>query len=141
MKTAMDSTERTLEDRLDSTAEAWRPEPGDKVVGVVADVDSRTTEFGTYPIVTLRTDADEEIAVHAFHTVLKREFAKRPPRLGEGLGIKYLGKSEKGYEGYRIVWQDVAPTDWNRIGAEAEAEAALQGAEFEGEEPDDDVPF
>ena len=58
---------------------------------------SRTTEYGTYPIVTLRNDAgDGEYAVHGFHTVLKNELAKRPPRIGERLGIKYLGQRTSG---------------------------------------------
>jgi hypothetical protein len=96
---------RTLEDRLDANAEAWRPQPGDKLIGAVVDLGSRTTEYGTYAIVTLRTEAGDEVAVHAFHAVLAREFQKRPPRLGERLGIKYLGKSEKGYEAYTIAWE------------------------------------
>ena len=118
---------RTLDDRLDSQAEAWKPQSGEKLIGVVVDVDSRTTEFGTYPIVTLSTDAGDEVAVHAFHTVLKNEFAKRQPRLGERIGIKYLGRSEKGYEAYRTVWEEVVPPDWDRIGVEATAEAVVEG--------------
>ena len=99
---------RSLEERLESFAEAWKPNPGDTLIGVVVDIDSRTTEYGTYPIVTIRDDDGAEFAVHAFHTVLRNEFAKRPPRLGERLGIKYLGKSDRGYEGYRVAWEKAA---------------------------------
>jgi hypothetical protein len=131
------SATRSLEERLDSFAEPWKPNPGDRVVGQVVDVDSRTTEFGTYPIVTLATDSGE-VAVHAFHTVAKNEFAKRPPQLGERLGIKYLGKSDKGYEAYRIVFEDAIPVDWNRIAVEAQAEHVLDNA---ADESDDSLPF
>ena len=135
-------TARSLEDRLDSTAEAWRPEAGDKIVGTVVDVDSRDGEFGLYPIVTVQTDTGDERAVHAFHTVLKREFAKRQPRPGERIGIKYLGKHERGYEAYRIVWAEVAAApDWSAIGVEAEAEAAVQGIEPEAGDADDGIPY
>lgn len=125
------STNRSLDDRLDSTAEAWKPKAGEKLIGAVVDVDSRTTEYGTYPIVTLRTDTGDELAFHAYHTVAKNEFAKRQPRLGERIGIKYIGKSDKGYEAYRIVFEAAAPPDWDRIGAEAEAEAAEAGISTE----------
>lgn len=149
---------RTLDERLDSTAEAWKPGPGDKLTGVIVDVDSRTTEFGTYPILTVVADDGREVAVHAFHTVLKNELAKRAPRIGERIGLKYLGKSEKGYEAYRVVWSDLVPPDWAAIGVQAEAEAVLESVDVD--EPaettdtttheegaavaspaDDDIPF
>jgi hypothetical protein len=137
-----DTQSRNLETRLDSSAEAWKPSPGEKLIGVVVDVDSRTTEYGTYVVLTLRQENGDERAVHAFHTVLKREFAKRPPRLGEELGIKYLGKSDKGYEAYRIVWDEVVPPDWKQIGAEAEAEAAEAGIPEQSTlAHGDDIPF
>jgi hypothetical protein len=141
------SVGRSLEDRLEANAEPWKPNVNDNdtVVGTVIDVDSRTTEFGMYPIVTVATDAGDEVAVHAFHTVLKNEFAKRPPQLGERLGIKYLGKHAKGYEAYRIVWEKTPAPDWNRIGAEAQAEAVVEGVEEEHPtqqaSQDEDIPF
>jgi hypothetical protein len=133
--------DRTLADRLDSDAEAWRPEPGDRVIGTVIDVDSRTSEFGTYPIVVIETDDGNEISIHGFHTVLKNEFARRPPQPGERIGVKYLGKNAKGgYEAYRVVFDKVTPPDWAAIGAEAQAEAAVAG--IGSQEPDPEgVPF
>ena len=137
---------RSLQDRLDSSAEAWKPNVDDSVIGTVLAVDERTTEFGTYPIVTLMTDDGDEVAVHAFHTVLKSEFARRPPVDGERLGIKYLGKSPKGYEAYRVVWENTRPPNWDRIGAEAQAERIVAEAETAqpteaSGAPDDDIPF
>ncbi len=132
---------RSIEDRLDSTAEAWRPKPGERVIGTVVDVDARTTEFGTYPIVVLLTDNGDEVAVHGFHSVVKNELAKRPPQLGERLGIKYLGKSPKGYENYPLVFADVVPPDWNAIAVEAAAEAVVEGVDEPAETDDGTIPF
>lgn len=136
---------RSIEDRLESVAEAWKPAPGDKLIGQIVDVDSRTTEYGTYPIIVVLTDSGDEIAVHGFHTVLKNELAKRQPNVGERIGVKYLGKQEK-YEGYKLVWQDVVPPDWNAIGVEAEADAVVEGiatddTEAGDEQADDGIPF
>jgi hypothetical protein len=127
---------RSLEERLDSNAEAWRPKPGDKLIGVVVDIGSRTTEYGTYAIVTLRDKAGDEYAIHAFHTVLANEFAKRPLRLGERVGVKYLGKSDKGYQAYTIAFEDVIPPDWQQAADDAEA----ADADF-GEAADEDIPL
>jgi hypothetical protein len=136
----------TLAARLDAQAEAWRPTPGARLIGTAVDIDSRETEFGTYPVITLREDeSGNEVAVHAFHTVLKNAFARRPPRIGERLGVRYLGKSPKGYEAYRVVFETAAEPDWNRIGVEAQAEAAVEGIEDVPEpllEPSEDgIPF
>ncbi|MHB8469999.1 MAG: hypothetical protein ACYDCH_09625 [Gaiellaceae bacterium] len=140
------SAARSLDDRLDTTAEAWKPNAGDKIVGEVIDVDSRDGGFGLYPIVVLRTDAGDEYAVHGFHTVIRNELAKRPPRIGERLGIKYLGKSDKGYEAYKIVFETAAAVDWQQIADEvdpadlAAIEAGDPGPEVDVS-ADDDIPF
>jgi hypothetical protein len=135
----VETTGRSLDERLDSFAEAWKPEPGEKLVGVVVDLDSRETEYGRYAIVTLRTDEGDERAVHAYHTVLAREFEKRTPRLGERLGVKYLGKSDKGYEGYRVAWADIVPPDFGPPAAEDVKAKTATDADFTG--GDDEIPF
>lgn len=153
------TTPRSLDERLDMHAEAWQPDPGDKLIGEVIDVDTRETEYGVYPIVTVRTDEGDELAIHGYHTVLKREFSKARPGVGERIGVKYLGKHERGYEAYKVVREKPvasAPVDWDKMGAEAEAAAAE--AETPADEPapvdeadsiprfappdvDDDIPF
>ncbi len=85
----------SLEDRLDSNAEAWKPNPGDTLVGEVVDVDTHDAGYGSYPIVTVRTDDGGEVAIHGFHTVLKREFAKARPEIGSRIGVKYLGPTRR----------------------------------------------
>jgi hypothetical protein len=114
-----------LEDRLDHDyAPAWKPRPGEKVVGRVLAIETIPGQYGAYPVVTLSTD-DGEVAIHAFHAVLKSELARQKPQPGDRLGCKYIGRdAEKGYEKYRLIVESARsePIDWNRIGAEAEEE-------------------
>lgn len=93
-----------LAEQLDADyAEGWKPGTGDKLVGIVVDVSEREGNFGSYPIVTVRTAAGEELAVHAFHEVLANELARIAPKPGDEIGLKYLGKHpERGYHRYRV---------------------------------------
>jgi hypothetical protein len=89
---------------LDSFPEGWRPNAGDKLIGVVIGLESRSGEYGEYPIVSVRTDDGHDLAFHAFHTVARGELEKLPPKLGDRIGIAYHGPHPvKGYERYRIV--------------------------------------
>lgn len=135
------SDERSLRDRLSTFPEAWAPQPGVVLEGVIVGLDERDGGFGVYPIVSLRTDDDAEVTVHAFHTVLKGELAKQRPAVGERIGLAYHGKSADGrYERYRcIVDRPSTAPDWNRIAAEAEAEAAQ--THETGSEEHDGIPF
>ncbi len=144
----------TLEDRLDSASEPWKPSPGDKLIGSVVDIDERDAGYGLYPIVVVLADDGEQYAFHAFHTVAKSELAKARPVVGDRIGIKYLGKPEgKEYESYKVtVEREAGPQqlDWERIGADAEGEidqdAAAEDSVRADEDPEsearpDDIPF
>jgi hypothetical protein len=110
----------SLDERLDSFAEPWKPAPGDRLVGEVTDLSERENEYGSYPIVTVRTNSGDEFAFHAFRTVAKNELAKARPQVGDKIGIAYHGKpAGKDYELYRvIVERDDQPTmDWDKHAA------------------------
>lgn len=131
-----------LTDRLDSFAQPWRPEVGDKLIGEITDLDERENQYGTYPVVTVLTDEGEELAFHAFHTVARNELAKRRPQVGDRIGIAYHGKPEgKEYELYRVVVesdrQSPSGINWDRH----EAESQLDLDAEEKPEADDDIPF
>lgn len=140
----------SLEDQLDATyAEGWKPEPGDKLIGKVIALDQRDDAYsdGTYPIVTIRTDDDKELAWHGFHAVARAELAKQRPKVGERIGVKYVGKREggQGESGY-AVWRVVverdgadAEIDWAKVGAEAEGE--LRASSVQRSADDDEIPF
>jgi hypothetical protein len=94
----------SLPDPLDKDfAPAWRPAPGDKLVGMITELTERQGTFGKYVIVTVRTDSGEELAVHAFHEVLANELARVAPEIRDPIAIKYLGRHpEKDYHQYRV---------------------------------------
>jgi hypothetical protein len=124
-----------LADRLDSFAEPWMPDAGEKLIGEVVDLDERENEYGSYPVVTVLTDEGDELAFHAFRTVAKNELAKQRPQVGDRIGIKYVGKPEgKDYELYRIkVERDEQSKsiDWDKHTSEPAEPSAAK----------DDIPF
>ena len=78
---------------------------------VVVDIDMRDSDYGDpYPIVTVERDGDgTELAFHGFHTIARRELAKKRPQVGDRIGIAYFGRGEpskpgmSGAELYKIV--------------------------------------
>ena len=77
-----------LEERLDDIAEAWKPEEGDKLVGTVQSVEMFDGKFGPYPLLVIESGDSREVAVHAFHTVLKSELSRKQPQPGDRIGLK-----------------------------------------------------
>jgi hypothetical protein len=73
----------TLAESLDNEGEAWKPEPGDKLVGVVTNIEIVDSKFGgKYPIVEVQNLDDGIRVFHAFHTPSpSRSFAGRSRRL------------------------------------------------------------
>jgi hypothetical protein len=97
-----------LADQLDAEfAPGWKPEPGDKIEGVITGLSEREGNFGKYPIATIRQDNGEEIAAHCYHAVLASKLAELRPRVGERVALKYLGQVAKtgggSYHSYRAV--------------------------------------
>src|SRR5436190_3311625 len=137
----------SIEEQLDREfAEAWKPAPGDKLVGKVVDLSERESAYGRYPIVTVETAGGEEIAVHAFHEVLQNELARLAPSLDTVIGVKYVGKHpERGYHVYRVRrLGEEGGVSWSRYSSNDEeliqaAEAADSQAPLG--ERDGDVPF
>ncbi len=133
----------SVSDSLDKNfAPAWRPNPGDKLIGRVIELREREGQYGRYPIVTVRTAAGDELAVHAFHEVLSTELAQVAPAVGDEIGIKYLGKHpERDYHQYRVRRAGgAAGFHWSAYGEAAEP-AATSEIPTAGTEEDDDAPF
>ena len=70
-------------------AQSWKPAPGGEVEGVVVGLNNRVIENHPdgYPIVTIRQENGEDIAVHGVHQVLKDEITKRNLRVGDQFGL------------------------------------------------------
>jgi hypothetical protein len=103
-------------------AEAWRPDPGDILEGVVTEITTFDGGgYGPYPILTVRAEASENSAkaVHCFHTVLRNELARLDVQVGEQVAILYAGPQQTKdgtatYEGYRVKVPSRTPKkfDW-----------------------------
>jgi hypothetical protein len=120
----------SLEDRLEHDVEGWRPEEGESLTGKVVSVDTRPSDYGDdYPLVEVERENGEVVAVHGFHSVLKRELARLRPAPGDTIGIKYFGKAQgrnQTYEKYRVIVErasgQVQSPDWDGMKAQADAE-------------------
>jgi hypothetical protein len=83
-----------LAEDLDREPQSWRPEPGDKLIGELVDVDERDGGYGTYPILVIRDDDGAEWSWHVLHAVARGEIGRQQPNIGDRLGVKYVGKVE-----------------------------------------------
>lgn len=99
-----------LQERLAlASAEGWNPSEGDTLIGTILDIKaSRENEYGIYPIVTLATEQGN-VAVHAFHELLKNGLMEARPAVGERIAIAYLGErqskanDDRTYHNYSVV--------------------------------------
>jgi hypothetical protein len=99
-----------------------------KALREVIDVREFTSEFGTYPTITVKVDDGPEVIWHAFHTVGKSELARQRPEIGDRIAVKYFGrKNDVNYELYRVLVEKAEPQptkalDWDQVAAAAESE-------------------
>jgi len=146
-----------LSERLEQDlAPAWRPdqEDPDILIGEVLSIELGTSEYGPYPLLVVRSEDGTEKAVHAFHTVLRNELVKHRPKVGERIGIKYLGEQKtaegskfSSYIGYRVRVDRPLGADfnWDKIADDPDLIA------FDAAQPapvsvpagatDDEIPF
>lgn len=101
------------------SARGWRPADGETVVGTVAAITSRESEYGRYPVVTLAADTDDPetvnyVAVNAFHSILKNALYEIKPKVGSRLAVTYHGKVQpekagaNAYHSYTAIDPDAA---------------------------------
>lgn len=96
---------RALLDVVDREIVGWRPAPGDKLVGILADVQQAVGKrFGNqppqpYPLVVVQTPTGRYIGVHAFHKVAKNQVTSMMDlgtmKIGYFIAVKYLGVAER----------------------------------------------
>ena len=142
-----------LQDQLDRNyAPAWRPAPGDSLIGEVTEISERAGYNGDlYVIVTIRRPDGEEAAAHAFHDVLSNELARIAPKVGDTIGIKYLGvHPERNYHRYRVRRaggnSSFSWGDYRDGGGESEPDIPLEppvepASRSTAQRAEDDVPF
>ena len=130
----------SLTDRAMSFPEAWKPNPGDAVEGVITELTTRSSEYGDpYVILTVEDDAGSEHAIHCFHTMLRNEVERKAPQVGDRIAVAYHGLGESSAPGmspphkYRLVVERQNPPvvpktePWPEFG---ETETAADGIPF-----------
>ena len=126
-------------------APSWRPTEGETIEGKITDIDTRATQYGAYPILTLACE-DGPHAVHAFHAVLQRGIQKIEPQIGDQIAIRFLGskplKSDpsKSFNDYQVTSdKPKQPMDWTKFGDKAVPEDVVPTPPPDN--LDDDIPF
>jgi hypothetical protein len=156
MKNPATDLRRRLNELGDEPTTAWKPNPGDTLVGELVGVDLRATEYDPeVPVLTLRTETEGLMEVWAFHTVLRGELRKVEPQPGEWLAIRRLEDSDRGYKRYRVIPDRERPrefqwgkvnTDGGDVAPEDRPELFLERDKPEKpasplDDADDDLPF
>lgn len=122
----------SLAERIGQDPEPWKPEPGDTLVGTVIEVTTRESEFGVYPLIGVMTEDGGEYYLHCFHTVLTREIARRRPKIGDTIAVRFRGDHERGYKDYRVLVESPAPPedpviiDWEAMEKAAEEQESWE---------------
>lgn len=117
-------------DEIGEHAPMWKPTEGDSITGVVRRyVDVELEKSGLTRICTLQTSPTECMAVFLSATVLRSEFARQQPAIGERIFIRFLGTPKnKNYHKYVLKVQDreEQPVSWENFGGAAQPDRQPQ---------------
>jgi hypothetical protein len=92
------------------------------VEGIVTGFSEGATKFGSAVIVNLKV-GDTERSLWLTQTVLKSQFARLKPKVGERVKVEYLGQRDGAsgeYHNYRVTAPDRPPfvPDWSQLAGE-----------------------
>lgn len=73
-------------------AQAWDPDPRDMLIGTLEGYDEGDTKYGTVSVARIREANGGLRALWFYHSVLKQEWKKANPDVGDRVGVQYLGK-------------------------------------------------
>lgn len=121
-----------LLEQLDKPIKAWRPKTGTKVgsveersslVGIVKQLSNATSDYGTYPLITLEVGAPYYVSIHAFHTVLANEIERLGLMEGDKLAVSYLGRTpeKRTMARYRVARKALPKSEVKAMSKEVEA--------------------
>lgn len=91
---------------------AWEPVEDEILVGIVESYTEGSTPYGPCYVCIIQVeerrrdgafDREPRLAVWLGKTVLKNEFQRQRPQVGDRVGIRYLGKHPKGYRNFSMM--------------------------------------
>jgi len=74
----------------------WKPEEGECIGGLILDIRSISSKFGSgqRKVIELKREEDGKVVLVPCHSVIEREMDKQQAEVGDMIGIKYLGKTK-----------------------------------------------
>lgn len=86
---------RQMDDDNGDAPPFWDPEPGETIIGTVIRYEDRQTKVGPCRVAVIEdVETDEPVSVWLSRMVLKNEFEKQSPRIGDTVGLKFHGERE-----------------------------------------------
>lgn len=131
--------ERELIERGDNDwAPCWRPKPGETLIGTVRRYDVGQNQFGEVRTVTIeREDGTGPVSVWLSSEVLRREFERQRPKIGERVGIRFIGRHpERQYNRWAVITdREEGEPDFRPLGGERGDAEDLQPATQDPTDP------
>jgi len=162
--TADEVAERLREQADRDYPQAWIPEePGDEIAGTVTAIrPSVHTAYEPVPVVEIvELGGATPWSIWLTHTVLRREFLRQRPLVGENILVRYLGRQQSqgggpGYAAYKVVvdrFDQGNDVDWaglaERYDPDLAADQRGRNSNHSSDEPpqdrlytdDEEIPF
>jgi len=113
---------------------------GDMVVGTVLGFSTVHGDYGPQTVMTIEQEDGDEVAVYVSNLVLKNQLKAADPKVGEKVGVKYLGKlkSAQGreYKNWVVLMDRPEPAE----GASFSSHTAKEDGVVSDHGPDEDQP-
>lgn len=87
----------------------WNPKEGEAIAGRVVDIRELNGQYGPSKILDVESEETGELVAIRCATVIEREISRKNVKIGDSIGIKFLGKKNNYYDYVVIV--EHAPTD------------------------------
>ena len=85
----------------------WRPEEGETLIGVVKLYSTGQSQYGEVRTVIVEREDGSRVSVWLSSTVLLACFQREKPKVGDRIGLRYLGKHPEKSTGAGI-WSSIA---------------------------------
>lgn len=111
--------------RWDDGPPAWRPRPGEVLVGVIDRYTISDTPRGLVrTVIVIETQTGEQVSLHLASMCLLSLFAQYQPRPGDQIDVRYRWKTpDHSYQRWRLFMDRLETLDFSPLGGEVSDEA------------------